>query len=314
MNIFFFPEKDMSLKPNLNFPSVDCELISPSCDWTFKQIFSDPMLLKNFLMSVLDWDYAPIEHIEFLDKDVLKNALTDKDSRLDLKVITQDKTILNVEIQTTATPEYMERSIYYWAKIYEEQLTEAQPYNRLYPVICVNILTQNHTKLIHKSFYNQYSIRNNDDSGHTISDRLSIHFIELPKFEELWVENSDRNNWLTFMKDPKEVMMHTNHNPHIEKAVQKLEWLSQDPDQRAVYEARQKTLRDRLSEMDYALSQGLEKGREEGREEGREQGREEQKIQTAKAFMKKSVSLDVIADALGVSLTWLEALKSDNPS
>ncbi len=286
----------MSLQSSFHPASFEYDLLAPSFDWTFKQIFSDPELLKNFLMSVLKWDYAPIEKIEFLEKDLLKDSLTDKDSRLDLKVITQDKTILNVEIQTSSTSEYVERSLYYWAKIYEGQLSEAQFYNHLNPVVCVNILTKNHKQLIDRPAYNKYSICN-DESGDRLTDRLSIHFIELAKFQESWISDNDRNNWLTFMKDPEEVLMHSNHNEHIAKAVEKLQWLSQDPEKRAAYEARQKALRDRLSEIDYE------------RREGREEGREEQKAITARALMKKGLSEDLITEALGVSMDWLEILK-----
>ena len=209
----------MSSQHTPDFNALEYELLSPSFDWTFKQLFTDPLLLKNFLMSVLKWDYAPIESIEFLDKEILKNALTDKDSRLDLKVTTQDKMIINVEIQTSATPEYIERSLYYWAKIYEGQLKESQLfYSLLYPVVCVNILTKNHKQIVDKSAYNKYSVRN-DESGYKLTDRFSMHYIELPKFKESWIEDNDRNNWLTFMKDPKEVMMHANQNENICKSL-----------------------------------------------------------------------------------------------
>ena len=42
---------------------IQPDLLEASCDWTFKQIFSDPDVLKDFLMSVLDWEYAPIASI-----------------------------------------------------------------------------------------------------------------------------------------------------------------------------------------------------------------------------------------------------------
>ena len=281
---------------------LEYELLSPSFDWTFKQLFTDPLLLKNFLMSVLKWDYAPIESIEFLDKEILKNALTDKDSRLDLKVTTQDKMIINVEIQTSATPEYIERSLYYWAKIYEGQLKESQLfYSLLYPVVCVNILTKNHKQIVDKSAYNKYSVRN-DESGYKLTDRFSMHYIELPKFKESWIEDNDRNNWLTFMKDPKEVMMHANHNEHIVKAVEKLQWLSQDPEKRAEYEARQKALRDRASEIEFKFK------------EGREEGREEEKVLLARKMISNGMDFEIISEYIDRPLSWIKRLTDKSES
>ena len=63
------------------------DLLKPCLDWTFKQLFTDETLLKNFLVSVLDWEYGPIEHLEFLDKDVVKTRIDDKESKLDLKAV-----------------------------------------------------------------------------------------------------------------------------------------------------------------------------------------------------------------------------------
>jgi hypothetical protein len=67
------------------------ELLTPFLDWTFKQLFTDDTLLKNFLVSV---EYGPIEHLEFLDKDLVKTRVDDKESKLDVKAVMQNGLII----------------------------------------------------------------------------------------------------------------------------------------------------------------------------------------------------------------------------
>ncbi|MBS9442847.1 transposase [Photorhabdus heterorhabditis] len=48
---------------------------------------------------------------------------------------------------------------------------------------------------------------------------------------------------------------------------------------------------------------------QKGREQGIEQGREEGKVETARALLRHSVSLDIIVTSTGLSRDKIEALK-----
>ncbi len=107
--------------------------------------------------------------------------------------------------------------------------------------------------------------------------------------------------------------MHPIQNPQIEKAIEKLKCLSQDPAQRALYQAREKELRDHLSRLIESHREGWEKGREEGIQEGvakgREEGIQEEKRRSALKLRAQGLSAELIASVLDVSIEWVHQLK-----
>lgn len=234
------------------------DILTPYFYWTFKNIFSDEMIFKNFLTSIVDWEYGPIERIEFLDKDMLNNPITDKESKLNLKAIMQDGSIIAIEIQFNQQAHYVARVLYYWAKICESQVESSYGYRGLMPVIFINILRGQHPDISGKNPYHQYAFLN-EKSYSKLTNKFSIHYIELGKFTQEWVDGDLRNNWLTFLKNPEEVAMHPHYSQEIEKALEHLKWLSQDPSKRAEYDARHKALLDRQEELLIVEEIGLQK-------------------------------------------------------
>jgi predicted transposase/invertase (TIGR01784 family) len=281
----------------------EIDLFSPCVDFVFKGIFADEAILKNFLTTVLDWQYGPIEHLTFSDKELFKTSAHGKEVILDLKATLKNGSIISIEIQCIAQKHYIERSLYYWAKLYEDQLKSGENYSKLMPVVSVNILNHKHPDILENNPYNRYSLMN-EETFSKLTDKLSIHYIELGKFTEQWISGNTKNNWLTFLKDPKEVLMHSeDYNQALLNAVEKLKWLSQDPEKRAEYEARQKALRDYYGGLMTAKEEGLEQGIQEGIQQGIEQGIEKGRIDVAINFLKVgNISLELIAQCSGLSL------------
>ena len=60
--------------------------------------------------------------------------------RLDLVGKTSTGEILNIEMQKRNDDDRYKRSLYYWAKLYSSQLQKGDEYNKLCPVITINIL------------------------------------------------------------------------------------------------------------------------------------------------------------------------------
>ena len=82
------------------------------------------------------------------------------------------------------------------------------------------------------------------------------------------------------------------HDDNVNKALEKLEFMSKDPEQRSLCEDRIKQLLDieDLIESREALS------KKEGIEEGREEGKHEEKIEMAKKMLSKNRPIDEIAE------------------
>ncbi len=279
------------------------ELLSPLVDFLFKRIFGDPdntEILIAFLNGVFEDAGDPlVESVELLNPFIDKDALTDKMSVLDIRAKTQADTLIDIEIQIRNAGNMRARSLYYWAKLYEGQIHEGDPYHMLNPAIAINVL--NFVELANDRVHNVFHVRNAD--GEVLTDHLALHFLELPKMHQNLTPSSQHlMRWLLFLitrtKPGLEELVKEDHI--MEKALNVLEFLSQDEKTRMLYEARQKGLHDYVS----AIASAEEKGEKRGREEGREEGIRD----VAQRMLRKGVPIPDIADVTGLSEAEIKAL------
>ncbi|MCM3079630.1 Rpn family recombination-promoting nuclease/putative transposase [Brevibacillus invocatus] len=124
------------------------------------------------------------------------------------------------------------RSLYYWAKMYEGQLAEGEPYRNLKKTV---------TYLPSKSYHSVFRLRE-DAEKFILTDNLEIHFLELPKLGFEQQKTSDLLvKWLLFLKAESETKLEelAMSEPTIRKAINVLEFLSQDKEARKLYEMRE---------------------------------------------------------------------------
>ena len=106
------------------------EKISPRVDIAFKKIFGveeNKDLLISLINAVVSEEDQVCE-ITLLNPYNPKNFRKDKLSILDIKATGQDGKRFNIEIQISDEADYNKRALYYWAKLYTEQLKEAEDY------------------------------------------------------------------------------------------------------------------------------------------------------------------------------------------
>ena len=176
-------------------------LLDPKVDFVFKRIFGSekhPNILISFLNAVIN-SSTPIVSVDLKETDISKDKLKDKFSRLDIKAITSSGEHVNIEIQLKNEYNMIKRSLYYWGKLYTEQLSEGENYNLLARTICINIL--NFKYLNTESFHSCYRLKE-QTTNEELTDMEEIHFIEIPKLPQ----NADITNvlvaWIEFLKDP----------------------------------------------------------------------------------------------------------------
>ncbi|AET58615.1 hypothetical protein HPL003_09260 [Paenibacillus terrae HPL-003] len=87
------------------------------------------------------------------------------------------------------------------------------------------------------------------------------------------------------------------NEPGLEKAMDTLQFLSQDSEARRLYEARQKYLHDEASMLDRAESVGMAKGLEKGLTKGKE----DEKKNIAKNMLSMGLDIATIAKATGLT-------------
>ena len=282
-------------------------ILKPKNDYVFKKIFGDERnkdILISFLKAVLKID---IEDVQILNSELPKENIADKKSILDIRATINNNVEVDIEIQVSRTIYMPQRSLYYWSKIYCEQLESGEKYNKLKKTICINILDFN--TLGTNKYHSMFKLKENEEN-YVLTDLLEIHFLEMKKLDE-YKENDDLSQWVSFIKaDSKEVLEKmAKVNPNIDKAVNVLTTMSQDKKARAEYLSREMALHDEATKIEEAMEEGYEQGKEEGREEGikegikegREQGREEANIEAAKNLLQLGVDIDIIVKSTSLT-------------
>ena len=148
-----------------------------------------------------------------------------------------------------------------------------------------------------------------DHSGQLLTDLAEIDLIELPKLRDQTVGMERRLvRWMLFLTatTPERLEALAMSDPVVKKVVTALEFLSQDERERALYENRQKALRDWNSSLYNAHEEGVE----EGMEKGMEKGERHQALATARNLLGMGLSVEQIAQATGLSVTEVEHLRA----
>ena len=280
-------------------------LLDPKMDFVFKNIFGSEKH-PNILISFLNATLKPkdlITEVEIKNTDLNKCYIEDKFSRLDVKATTSNNEIINIEIQLKNEYNMIKRSLYYWSKLYSEQLNEGEDYSLLKRTICINILNFKYlkTRMFH-SVYRMKEIHTNEE----LSDIEEIHFIEIPKLEDGSDEKDMLVAWIEFLKNPESEKVRSLEMSvdEIREAKDELIKMSNDDTQRELYEMREKTLRDKISALNEAERKGIKKGREEGRKEGEQN----KAIEIAKSLIKLGLDKESIAKSTGLDLCEVEKL------
>ena len=147
-------------------------LLNPQIDFVFKKIFGtekNKPILINFLNAVIK-PTTPIKDVEIKNNDI------------DVKATTSNKEHINIEIQVKNEYNMIQRTLYYWSKMYSEQIQNRDNYSKLERTVCINILNFKYLK--NDKYHNAYRLKE-ITSNEELTDLQEIHFIELPKFNEI---------------------------------------------------------------------------------------------------------------------------------
>lgn len=272
-------------------------------DFAFKWIFGNQErkdLLLSFINSVLadGKDEDIIKDIELIDRELDPEFYADKASRLDILGETLDGQKINLEVQTTNDGDIDQRSMYYWAKIYQDQLIEGMKYKDLRPTIAINVLNFNYfpTEKYHSKF-----IVLEEEEHYRLNDNFQLHFIELKKWTKLSVKARNRlERWLLFLADnnPIELEEVAMKDVTLTRALEAEKMFLSNKEARYIYNLREKARQDLFS----SIATAEERGKKEGIAEGIER--------TAINLMQLGLEMDKIQKATGLTSSALEKLKT----
>ena len=275
-------------------------LLNPKIDFVFKKIFGSeehPEILISFLNAVLK-PQKPIVSVEIKNSDLEKEYIEDKD----VKALTSNKEIINIEIQLKNEYNMIQRSLYYWSKLYEEQLSEGDRYDKLSRTVCINILDFKYLK--NDRFHNGYRLKE-IETNEELTDLQEIHFIEIPKLKRF--ESTEEivdllEGWVEFLRDPESEVIRKLEmsNKEIREAKDELYRLSRNSKERELYYLREKSLRDEISALANAKEKGLKEGLKQGLLEG--------KLESARSFLD-ILDDDTIATKLNMDVDIIKKLR-----
>lgn len=278
--------------------------INRTNDFLFKWIFGNQErkdLLLSFINSVLTdgGDEDIITDIELIDRELDPAFYADKASRVDILGETVDGQRINIEVQTSDDGDIDQRSLYYWSKIYQEQLQEGMKYKELRPTIAINVLSFNYFPS--EKYHNRFTILE-EQEHYPLNDNLQLHFIELKKWTDLSIKARNRlERWLLFLanNDPIELEAIAMKDTTITKALEAEKKFLSDKQARYIYDLREKSKRDLFS----SIATAEERGKAEG-------------IETAHrniviATLKKGLSVNDISNMTGIPLDFVNKIKKE---
>jgi predicted transposase/invertase (TIGR01784 family) len=281
----------------MNTVSVEnTDLLEPSRDFIFRNVFGTAER-KAELISLLNAVLKGKPHIKDLtieNGDIPKNAEDGKSVRLDISAITDDSTKVLIEIQCYGTGCLINRSAFYQSKQLPEELHEGQEFDKLPNIISIWFTTYNETnRKYHTSeavlMYKESEL----DPVEIASEKTRTFLIELKKIDLSKAKVSNMFDvWMYFLIAPKEMPTEFLGIKEVNKAMQTLTYVSNDSENRRIYNARIKAQNDAINAMSHAKNEG----------------RNEEKRKIASNALKMGLPFEQISKLTGFSMRELQSL------
>ena len=228
------------------------EIVKPKLDIIFKRIFGDirnKNIIIAFLSDILEIKREDIKEIYFDNGELLPEYFDEKFSMLDIKLELKDvddseNKIINIEMQVNSEPAFKERTLFYWSKMYSEELKSGEEYDSLKRTICINIINFN---LFTSPEYQSHFQILEKERKELLTDKFSIYFFELRKLKKS-SKGKAVEDWLNLINaEKKEDLMALEMStkiPEVKDVIVKVRELSADEKLRREAFYREKRLHD----------------------------------------------------------------------
>ena len=234
-------------------------LMKPKIDFAFKEIMANETARIGFLAAVLELNPESIKETVILNTFLRREHEDDKQGILDVRLRMDNEAEIDIEIQLSELNIWADRSLFYLAKMFTEQIKPGESYRLLKKCVSISILDFVLFK-DEANFYSCFHIM--EDTRHfRYTDKMEFHVIELPKLPEK-EDYTKLELWAKFINAEKkeEFDMLAEKDSYIDSAYRQLQIISQDEQMRMEYEAREKAMRDYNEMMYEADMRGEERG------------------------------------------------------
>lgn len=235
------------------------KVLSAKNDVVFKALFvKNKKILKAFLSDILEIPLEKITDIKITNSEIIPDKVDGKLSRLDINLITSEGNI-NIEMQMVREDDYSERILFYWAKMYVSGIDKGEVYKNLNKTISISVLG---FKMFDcPKYHSEFQVLEKD-RHELFSDKMSLHFFELPKISDKLDTGDRKQLWLQLINADTEedfAMLRETNVPIIQESVNKIYELSNDEQIREYVRQREKARLDWNSDMYNAELRGIEK-------------------------------------------------------
>ena len=193
-------------------------------DYMFRVVLQkNEYVLKGLICSLLHLNHEDVQSTQITNPIELGEDMDDKTFVLDIDVILNNASLINLEMQMTNEHNWADRSLSYLCRSFD-QLYQGEAYSSAKPAIHIGFLNF-HPFPDFPEFYATYKLIN-EKNGMVYSDKFSLGVIDLKHIELSTNEDKESlvDAWAKFFVATswEEVIMTVEHIPHLEAAAQTL--------------------------------------------------------------------------------------------
>ena len=199
----------------------------------------NPKVLKSLVCSMLRLRLQEIRSIQIINPIILGETVDEKTFILDINIVLNDNTLINLEMQVENLYNWEERSLSYLCCTFD-QLQKGEEYSSAKPVIHISFLDFTPFPE-YPEFYASYQFMN-EKNHHIYSDKLTLRVVDLRQIELATAEDqaSGLEHWARLFKAStwEEIRMIAKKDENLLEATETLYTLNADELVRRQCEAR----------------------------------------------------------------------------
>lgn len=236
-------------------------------DYLFRALLQENnLVLKELIQDLLHMESGTVVSAEITNPIQLGKSIDAKTFILDINVLLNNNSIIDIEMQVINEQDWIERSLSYLCRNYDN-LNKGDDYESVKPVYQIGLL--NFTLFEEApEFFASYKFMN-EKSHNIYSDKLQLYVLDLTQIEKATVEDKayGLDYWakLFTAKTWEEIRMLAKNKPIIDDASRTVYQLSEEEEVRLQAQARQdyyraqhafhKFYRDQLEEKDEVIAE-----------------------------------------------------------
>lgn len=265
-------------------------------DLLFKTLFvQNPDLLKSLVAELMGISLETITEFTIKNPEMPSENIGNKFCRLDINMRVNGQ-LVDLEVQVCNRGDYPERVMLYWAKAFSSSISAGEEYAALPRTLVISIIDFPLFPCVeYHSFFQLL-----ETTRHTLlSDKMGLHFFELPKLPKEVDETDSLLLWLSLFKaDTEEELekIKAMEVPEMKKAINAYYTITASSEFRERERLWDKARHDEAQALHFAKREGMQ------------EGMQKQQYETARNALKMNLPLADIEKLTGLARTEIEEL------